>query len=57
MGIKLDINLDEFEKSLTPEVLENAFYNAGFDVELKEEYKTQKEEQKEKRGVNNVSGI
>lgn len=39
MGIRLNINLDEFEKWLTPERFETAFYNGGFDVEVKDEYK------------------
>lgn len=39
MTIKLNIDLDEFEKWLTPEILENTLYNAGFEVELKDEYK------------------
>jgi hypothetical protein len=39
VSIQLNIDLDEFEKWLTPERVETAFYNAGFDVELKDEYK------------------
>lgn len=43
MGITLNIDLDEFEKWLTPERVEIAFYNAGYEVELKDEFKKMNE--------------
>lgn len=39
MTIQLKIDLDKFEKWLTPKRVETAFHNAGYEVELKEEYK------------------
>lgn len=41
MTIQLDIDFEKFEQWLTPERMEIALHNAGFDVELKEEYKTE----------------
>ena len=43
VAIKLEIDLEEFKKWLTSERIETAFHNAGFDVELKEEYKKNNE--------------
>lgn len=48
MTIRLDINFDEFEEWLTPDLVENALSYAGYDVELKSEYKYRKVSKKEK---------
>ena len=44
MTIQLDINFDELDAWLTPENVENLFKSAGYDVELKDEFKKDFEE-------------
>lgn len=39
MSIQLSVDFVEFEKWLTPEVVYDAFSRAGYEVELKDEYK------------------